>query len=76
MPIVQITMIEGRSDEQKEAMFHEITEAIHRTTDTPREAVRIMIYEVPPRHFATAGKRKAGPSSPPAGGPATSSNNS
>jgi 4-oxalocrotonate tautomerase len=75
MPIVQITMIEGRSDEQKEAMYHEITEAIHRTTNTPREAVRIMIYEVPPRHFATAGKRKAGPSSPPAGSD-TSANNS
>ncbi|AET92855.1 2-hydroxymuconate tautomerase [Burkholderia sp. KK1] len=63
MPIVQITMIEGRSDEQKEAMFHEVTEAIHRTTATPRESVRIMIYEVPPRHFATAGKAKTGPSS-------------
>jgi 4-oxalocrotonate tautomerase len=75
MPIVQITMIEGRSDEQKQAMYHEITEAIHRTTDTPREAVRIMIYEVPPRHFATAGKSKSGPSSPPAGA-GTSANNS
>ncbi|SAK56052.1 4-oxalocrotonate tautomerase [Caballeronia hypogeia] len=63
MPIVQITMIEGRSDEQKEAMFHEVTEAIHRTTSTPRESVRIMIYEVPPRHFAAAGKVKSGPSS-------------
>ena len=63
MPIVTVTMIEGRTNEQKAAMFREVTEAIHRTLATPRENVRIMIYEVPPQHFATAGVAKTGPSS-------------
>jgi 4-oxalocrotonate tautomerase len=63
MPIVNITMIEGRTDNQKQAMFKEVTEAIHRTLGAPRESVRIMINEVPARHFATAGVAKTGPSS-------------
>jgi|GraSoiStandDraft_15_1057317.scaffolds.fasta_scaffold1212410_1 4-oxalocrotonate tautomerase len=66
MPIVNITMIEGRSESQKQAMFKEVTEAIHRTLGAPRENVRIMINEVPARHFATAGVVKSGPSSTPA----------
>lgn len=65
MPIVSITMIEGRSDEQKENMYREVTEAIHRTLGAPRENVRIMLNEVPPRHFAVAGvaKKRASSSS-------------
>ncbi len=63
MPIIQITMIEGRSGEQKQAMYREVTDAIHRTLGAPRENVRIMIYEVPSQHFATAGVSKSGPSS-------------
>ncbi|MBC7938259.1 MAG: 2-hydroxymuconate tautomerase family protein [Chitinophagaceae bacterium] len=63
MPIIQITLIAGRSDEQKAAMYKEVTEAVHRTLGTPRENVRIMINEIPPQHFAVAGVAKAGPSS-------------
>lgn len=59
MPIVNVTMIEGRSDDQKEAMFREVTEAICRTLDAPAESVRIVVSEVPARHFAAAGKSKA-----------------
>jgi 4-oxalocrotonate tautomerase len=71
MPIVQVTMIEGRSDEQKEAMYHEVTEAIVRSLGAPRESVRIMVYEVPPKHFATAGVRKQGASGTPGSAPVT-----
>ncbi len=68
MPIIQITMIAGRSDDQKTAMYAAVTEAVHQTLGTPKESVRIMVYEVPPQHFATAGIAKSGPSGP--GGPA------
>lgn len=63
MPIVQITLIEGRSDQQKQDMYREVTEAIHRTIGTPRENVRIIVNEIPARHFAAAGVAKTGPSS-------------
>ncbi|MGM0583661.1 MAG: 2-hydroxymuconate tautomerase [Pseudomonadota bacterium] len=59
MPIVNVTMIEGRSDDQKEAMFREVTEAICRTLSAPPESVRIVVTEVPARHFAAAGESKA-----------------
>jgi 4-oxalocrotonate tautomerase len=62
MPIVSITLIEGRTEEQKNAMFREVTEAIHRTVGAPKDSVRIMINEIPARHFATAGVPKTGPS--------------
>ena len=63
MPIIQITLVAGRSDEQKAAMYKEVTEAIHRTFGAPRENVRIMINEIPAKHFAVAGVAKTGPSS-------------
>jgi 4-oxalocrotonate tautomerase len=63
MPIIQITLVAGRSDEQKAAMYKEVTEAVHRTLGAPRENVRIMINEVPAKHFAVAGMAKTGPSS-------------
>ena len=65
MPILNITLIEGRSDEQKVRMYREVTEAIHRTLGAPRENVRIILNEVPAKHFAVAGVAKTGPSSTP-----------
>jgi 4-oxalocrotonate tautomerase len=63
MPIIQITLVAGRTDEQKAAMYKEVTEAVHRTLGAPRENVRIMINEIPAKHFAVAGVAKTGPSS-------------
>ncbi len=62
MPIVNITLIEGRTDAQKQAMFHEVTEAIHRSLNAPREAVRILINEIPASHIAAGGVARTGPS--------------
>ena len=55
MPIVSIMIIEGRSPEKKRAMLKAVTEAIVQTLDAPREAVRIVINEVPMEHFAVGG---------------------
>ena len=59
MPIVQITMLEGRSQEQREAMYREVTQALERTVGAAPETVRIMVYETPRTHFATAGVAKS-----------------
>jgi len=63
MPLVHITLIEGRSEQQKVAMFQEVTDALVRTLNVPIENVRIALHEVPPGNFATAGRPKTGPSS-------------
>lgn len=61
MPIVEVTLIEGRSFEKKKRMVKEVTDAIVASLDAPREAVRIIIREVPPWHFAAAGEVKGEP---------------
>ena len=55
MPIVQISLIEGRSDEQKEALIVEVTEAMVRAIDAPRESVRVLLNEMPKQHFGIGG---------------------
>lgn len=55
MPIVQVNMLEGRTDEQKEALIVEITEAMVRSISAPRESIRVMINEMPKQHFGIGG---------------------
>ncbi len=59
MPLIQVHLIEGRSPEAKKELISEITDAVVRTLDAKREAVRVLIYELPPEHWAIGGKSKA-----------------
>jgi 4-oxalocrotonate tautomerase len=61
MPIVEITMIEGRSDEAKERLHAKVADAIHEAIDAPKESIRIIIREVPPLHFSAGGVAKTRP---------------
>ncbi|MEE2652667.1 MAG: 2-hydroxymuconate tautomerase [Pseudomonadota bacterium] len=56
MPIAQLYIIEGRSDEQKETLIREVTEAMSRSLDAPMERIRVMITEMPKQHFGIAGQ--------------------
>ncbi|WP_028304157.1 2-hydroxymuconate tautomerase [Oceanospirillum maris] len=55
MPIAQLYILEGRSDEVKEALISEITEAMVKTLDAPREVVRVIVTEMPKQHFGMGG---------------------
>ncbi|QTF92165.1 2-hydroxymuconate tautomerase [Halomonas sp. BM-2019] len=55
MPIITINLLAGRSDEQMEALIHEVTEACHRALGAPRESVRIILNEMEEQHFGVAG---------------------
>jgi 4-oxalocrotonate tautomerase len=61
MPIVDITLIEGRSDEAKARLLQKVADAIHEAIDAPKEAIRIIIREVPAQHFSVGGVAKAKP---------------
>lgn len=61
MPVVEITLIEGRSDEAKARLHEKVAEAIHEAIDAPKEAIRIVIREVPPLHFSVGGIVKGKP---------------
>lgn len=56
MPIAQLHIIEGRTDEQKETLIREVTEAISRSLDAPMENIRVLIDEMPKQHFGIAGQ--------------------
>ncbi len=56
MPLAQITMIQGRTEEQKKALIAKVTEAIMEAVGAPRENVRVAIYEVPNTNWGIGGK--------------------
>ncbi|MGP3560080.1 MULTISPECIES: 4-oxalocrotonate tautomerase [Geobacillus] len=55
MPLVQIHMLEGRTEEQKKQMIAEVAEAIARTLNAPKGNIRIAIYELPKSHWSVGG---------------------
>ena len=64
MPVVEVTLVEGRAPEQLRAMIGAITTAVAETVAAPRESIRVFIREVPTTHFAagdvTIAERRAG----------------
>ncbi|WP_285835107.1 2-hydroxymuconate tautomerase [Halomonas sp. NCCP-2165] len=59
MPIVNIQLIEGRSDAQKEALIEKVTEACVASIDCTPESVRILLSDVSTQHFGVAGESVA-----------------
>jgi 4-oxalocrotonate tautomerase len=59
MPIVEITLIEGRDDDAKERLIEKVTHAIVEAIAAPKDSVRVIIREVPARHFGAGGVSKA-----------------
>nr|WP_087573724.1 2-hydroxymuconate tautomerase family protein [Sphingomonas sp. CDS-1] len=55
MPIIDVTMVEGRSPEAKDAFVRALTEAAVAAIAAPRESVRVILREVPSSHFAAGG---------------------
>jgi 4-oxalocrotonate tautomerase len=58
MPLVEVTMIEGRSKEKKVALMKRLTDAVEETVGAPRESIRVVIREVPAEHWAVGGVPK------------------
>jgi len=55
MPLIQVNMLAGRTDEQKERLLRAITDAVHESIDAPVESIRVWINEFPHEHFISAG---------------------
>ncbi|HEU0197476.1 MAG TPA: 4-oxalocrotonate tautomerase [Nevskiaceae bacterium] len=56
MPIVQVQMMEGRTEAQKEALIEKVTEAVHEAVNAPVDHIRVLIQELPKTHWGIAGK--------------------
>ena len=73
MPLIQVTMIEGRTAEQKRALLGAITQAVHETIGAPLDSIRAWVTDVPAEQFMSAGtlavdRRTAAPSPVTEGG--------
>jgi 4-oxalocrotonate tautomerase len=65
MPLVEIHMLEGRSDEQKRKLLAAVTAAVQDTIGAPVESIRVWIQEFGPHEYMASGvlaadKKKGG----------------
>jgi len=69
MPLVEITLVEGRTPEQLRALLSAATQAVVDSVGAPVDSVRVVIREVPPTHWAagdvTIAERRAAAATAP-----------
>ncbi len=56
MPLVQVTMVRGRTVEQKHTLIASVSAAVAQSLGTPIEQVRVAIYEVGPDEWGIGGQ--------------------
>ncbi|MCD6639165.1 MAG: 2-hydroxymuconate tautomerase family protein [Nocardioides sp.] len=52
MPLVEVTLVEGRTPEQLRTLISAVTTAVHESVDAPVANIRVIVREVPTTHFA------------------------
>lgn len=58
MPIVHISLVEGRSDEAVKACVKAVARTINETLGAPLETVRVYVTQVPGAHWAVGDRTK------------------
>lgn len=56
MPFIQISLIEGRTAEEKAALIKEVSEAAMRTVNATPDNTRVVIYEVTADEWGVGGQ--------------------
>ena len=56
MPLAQISLWAGRSLDEKRKVVEEVTEAISRALDYPKDNIRVILYELPKENWGIGGK--------------------
>jgi 4-oxalocrotonate tautomerase len=68
VPLVEVTLVEGRTPQQLRALVHELHMAVVSAINAPPANVRVIIREVPPTHWAagdvTVAERRDGEQTP------------
>ena len=59
MPLVQVYMAKGRTDDQKRALLEGITKVMNETVGAPVPSIRVWITEFEPTEFMAAGETMA-----------------
>ncbi|MEY3733412.1 MAG: hypothetical protein RL347_771 [Actinomycetota bacterium] len=56
MPLIQVTMVEGRTTEQKHALIRNLSTSMAETLDVPLERIRVAIYEITADEWGIGGE--------------------
>ncbi|HEX9131372.1 MAG TPA: 4-oxalocrotonate tautomerase family protein [Ktedonobacteraceae bacterium] len=59
MPIVRIELLQGRTPAMKDELIIRVTDAVVTTLGVDPGQVRVILFEVPPEHWAVGGQTKA-----------------
>lgn len=59
MPIVEITLVQGRSNEEIEKCIRQVAKTVHECLNAPLESIRVFVTELPPNRFAVGDKLKS-----------------
>ena len=55
MPLIEVHLLEGRTDEQKKALLASVTTAVHESIGAPLESIRVWVQEFSPKEYMVAG---------------------
>lgn len=58
MPIVQITLVQGRDDAVINHCIKEVARTIEKTLGAPLDSIRVMVYQVPPVLYAVGDRTR------------------
>lgn len=55
MPVIQVNLMQGRTNEQKKLLAQRITQCVVEVRGAKPESVRVLIHEMVPYDFAVGG---------------------
>jgi 4-oxalocrotonate tautomerase len=58
MPIIDITLLEGRDLETKKLLMREVTDLVAARLGAPLQSIRVAIREIPKSHYSVGGVPK------------------
>ena len=64
MPIVRVEWLAGRSMDQRRALVGRITDALQDVAGSRRESIKVILHDVPPENYGSAGDLLSGRDAP------------
>ncbi len=55
MPLVEVHLLEGRTDEQKRALLEAVTNAVHTSIGAPLDSIRVWVQEFSRQEYMAGG---------------------
>jgi 4-oxalocrotonate tautomerase len=56
MPLVDVSIVAGRTPEQIRDLMDRLTDAVEQALEVPRPSIRVLVRELPATHWAAGGE--------------------